>query len=1072
MTRNCCGWLPAILALVVAAVVACGNEPGQSPPGPATTPPPTATSPATATTRPEAAATASHQTTAAPTATPVPVATAAPSPSPTPIPATATAPPSATPTEPSPTAFRYDTYDLSGTVATPGSYAFLATAADLSSVVTTYEGLRDGTATALIIHTTDAGGVSRADVYDAVEAGDLFEWRKADDCFVRYTVEEVMADPAGTVPRKLLGVAWMTYAFTGCSGAVPATATVTMGWGPLPSLGGTSLTAPVIHGPYQIVPADWEGPTRASEDYPPPGASHENPVYTTDIAEARNLPYWRDPTPPPGWTFAHASSGGLADPGYGYSAEWRRPGRISGFRVFGYHASGWYYPQDSSWQHGASIIETRVIAGRPAFVSYTPRRPAGFVEVFAYDAAMESMYRVFGDDYSLNSHNVESVIAIVQSLFAEPSEPSPTAFPYDAYDATGAVATPGSYAFLADADDLSSVVKTYEGLRDGTATALLIHTSDSDGVSRADVYDAVEAGDLFEWRKADDCFVRYTVEEVMADPAGTVPRKLLGVAWMTYAFTGCSGAVPATATVTMGWGPLPSLGGTSLTAPVIHGPYQIVPADWEGPTRASESYPPPGASHENPVYTTDISEARNLPYWRDPTPPPGWTFAYASSGAHRDPGYGYSAEWRRPGRISGFRVFRYHGGGWYYPEDSSWHNGSSVRETRVIAGRPAFVSYSLHRPGAGVHVLVYDAATESMYRVLGDDYSINSHNFEAVIAIAESLFAEPSEPRPTVFRYDRYDSTGAVAEPGSFAFLADPNDPASVVTSYEGLRDGTATALVIHTTDADGVSRSGVYDAVEAGTRFEWRQADDCWVRYRVTFAPTGATGATRTLGVDWQAYTYTGCRGTIDPDRAYRIGWNPPVIASRATGSRPVTLITSPIRFGPFLLFRDREDELEPFVELWSEPPGRASGESASTQPEWPSRDPDEVRQHPLWRDPVLPAGWVLTGHEAHDLGWVSVFAVNETDDYGLEVHIAWSPWGPRRESVSANAPGVNISEARIIDGHPAVLWYDPTGTLDIPVNLVRIFDESTGVIYSVAGYTGVDIDTLIAIALSFLRG
>lgn len=328
--------------------------------------------------------------------------------------------------------------------------------------------------------------------------------------------------------------------------------------------------------------------------------------------------------------------------------------------------------------------------------------------------------------------------------------------------------------------------------------------------------------------------------------------------------------------------------------------------------------------------------------------------------------------------------------------------------------------------------------------------------------------ATPTELSLTGFQYDTYDLTGAVATSGSYAFLADAADPSSVVTTYEGLRDGTATALLIHTTDADGVSRAGVYDAVEPGDLFEWRQSNDCWVRYRVTFAPTEATGATRTLGVDWLAYTYTGCRGRIDPDRAYHIGWSPPVIASRAAGSRPVRLITSPTRFGPFLLFRDREDDLEPFVELWPEPPGRASGESADTQPEWPSRDPDEVRRHPLWRDPVLPAGWVLTGHEAHDLGWVSVLAVNETEEYGLEVHIEWSPWGPRRESV----PGVNVSEARIIDGHPAVLWYDPTGTLDIPVNLVRIYDEATGVIYAVAGYTGVDIDTLVAVALSFLRG
>ncbi|MCY3887897.1 MAG: hypothetical protein OXG19_09410 [Chloroflexi bacterium] len=58
-------------------------------------------------------------------------------------------------------------------------------------------------------------------------------------------------------------------------------------------------------------------------------------------------------------------------------------------------------------------------------------------------------------------------------------------------------------------------------------------------------------------------------------------------------------------------------------------------------------------------------------------------------------------------------------------------------------------------------------------------------------------------------RYDTYDLSGAVAEPGHYAFLADPDDPASAVSTYEGLRDGTTTALLIHTHDAHGISRNG-----------------------------------------------------------------------------------------------------------------------------------------------------------------------------------------------------------------------------------------------------------------------
>ena len=99
----------------------------------------------------------------------------------------------------------YDTYDLSGAVSEPGHYAFLAHPNVPSSVVTTYEGLRDGTTIALLIHTHDAHGISQAVLYAAVAPGDLVEWRQADDCFVRYQVTEVKPDPAGTVPQKLLG---------------------------------------------------------------------------------------------------------------------------------------------------------------------------------------------------------------------------------------------------------------------------------------------------------------------------------------------------------------------------------------------------------------------------------------------------------------------------------------------------------------------------------------------------------------------------------------------------------------------------------------------------------------------------------------------------------------------------------------------------------------------------------------------------------------------------------------------------------------------------------------------------
>ena len=101
-----------------------------------------------------------------------------------------------------------------------------------------------------------------------------------------------------------------------------------------------------------------------------------------------------------------------------------------------------------------------------------------------------------------------------------------TTFRYNRLDTTGAVATPGSYAFLAHPDDTTTAVTTYEALRDGTTTALLIHESDAHGALQTALYDSVEAGDLFEWHQADDCFVRYQVTEVKPDPSGTVPSQV------------------------------------------------------------------------------------------------------------------------------------------------------------------------------------------------------------------------------------------------------------------------------------------------------------------------------------------------------------------------------------------------------------------------------------------------------------------------------------------------------------------------------------------------------------------
>ena len=316
---------------------------------------------------------------------------------------------------------------------------------------------------------------------------------------------------------------------------------------------------------------------------------------------------------------------------------------------------------------------------------------------------------------------------------------------YDTYDTTGAVTTAGSYAFLTEGDDgTTSAVTTYEGLRDGTTTALLIHKSDADETSRSDVYDDVETGDIFEWKEADDCFVRYTVTEVKADPAGTVPRKSLGVELIAYAFTGCSGAIAtgsasgsaadaaSSKAVSVTWGALPNLGGTSLTAPIVQGPFQLVPAGWTGATKPVGPRFPAGPSIPEAA-TTSLAEARTFPHWREPKLPEGWTFTYAKSGDESEVGY-FEANYdgfRLTVSASGI-VAKY----WQAAASETYSSGSqtSVRETLQIAGRPARVHHGITERQFRVTVHVWDEATGVLYVLRG------SPDMATLIAFAESMF--------------------------------------------------------------------------------------------------------------------------------------------------------------------------------------------------------------------------------------------------------------------------------------------------------------------------------------------
>ena len=298
---------------------------------------------------------------------------------------------------------------------------------------------------------------------------------------------------------------------------------------------------------------------------------------------------------------------------------------------------------------------------------------------------------------------------------------------------------------------------------------------------------------------------------------------------------------------------------------------------------------------------------------------------------------------------------------------------------------------------------------------------------------------------------------------GSYAFLSDPDDTSTVVTTYEALRDGTTTALLIHTSDTHGASQAALYDAVEAADLFEWREAEDCWVRYIVEDVMPDPAGTVprKLLAVEWITYTYTGCSGTISTSGLHDIGWSPANIQSPD--------VTSPVRHGPFLLIPDGwTGEIQQEVRVTNEP----SEARATSSPADAMDGPADVQEHPLWSEPELPAGWVLASVDiAFDDYLATTYTPADRAGY-VEAHVwelAWAPFYVRY--VDPTSSGGQIDETRMIDGHPATLSYDPTNRNGLSVT-VTIFNASSGIVYQVQSIhweLDNDYQAVIDIARSF---
>ena len=354
-----------------------------------------------------------------------------------------------------------------------------------------------------------------------MEAGDTFEWRQADDCFVRYTVTEIKPDPTGTVPRKLLAVEWLTYAFAGCSGAIETGGEHRIGWSPA-NITSPDVTSPIRHGNWLIVPQDWTG---AMEEYvlvpyrENPECEGDEPTTLEEHA------FGRRPALPDDWVVeniremmcdllhvTYRSADWTADIDVYISRQWAVPFHIP-----------WVDPSNTH-----EVVEATMIDGHPAVLRYDSRGFFNLNMKIYHSSGIK--YEVWTRSQSLVS-NPQAVIDIARSLYDTPT-PAPgatTTFRYDTYDTTGAVSTPGSHTILTDSSSTTSAASS-KGFLIG-AEAIIVTTYDSEGNSHAQFYDSIKVGDVVEWYPTNqpECWQRYKITAILTDPPGDPPRKRFAV---------------------------------------------------------------------------------------------------------------------------------------------------------------------------------------------------------------------------------------------------------------------------------------------------------------------------------------------------------------------------------------------------------------------------------------------------------------------------------------------------------------------------------------------------------------
>ncbi len=179
-------------------------------------------------------------------------------------------------------------------------------------------------------------------------------------------------------------------------------------------------------------------------------------------------------------------------------------------------AMRWEYrsrPVDGSWSAWTAIADSDA--------STTEHTVGGLTEDVRYHFQLRA--RTAGGASPASA----TAVAIAGLTPTAPSERQ--SLRYDDLDSAGGATRPGSYAFLTDADDLTSGAVTFAEV--SGAEALLLNASGYARRYYGAVLTSVRVGDRFTWHPYSGCWYHYRVTEVLPVPTTTAPgRRLFRIA--------------------------------------------------------------------------------------------------------------------------------------------------------------------------------------------------------------------------------------------------------------------------------------------------------------------------------------------------------------------------------------------------------------------------------------------------------------------------------------------------------------------------------------------------------------